>query len=327
MPARHLRRRLVTVPLLVAGLLTLGSCGEEESSSETAEADFPMTFQNCDRDVTIDQPPERVLTIGAEAPTLVAAAGGVDRMVARSGEFESPLGEYESVLEDVPQLNTTADDPSTEAIIAENTDLVISRGSEQPLDSVGIDQIVISGRCRGADDEVTAAGTFEEFYADIELYGRLFGTEDTAADAVEDLRQRVSAVEEQFRDAPPRQAAAVIYGSGGDQLGSYGGLSMAHQQMEALGLTNVFEDEPERFFEPNVEELIERNPEVVVLLFEDDSGTAESNREKLLAESGLDGVEALQAGDIATLSFSLSTSAPVSVEGLEMLAEQINDLD
>lgn len=286
-----------------------------------------MTFENCGREITIDQPPERVLTIGAEAPTLVAAAGGVDRMAFRAGEFDSPLGEYESTLEDVPELTTDTDDPSTEAIVAEDIDLVISRGSEDPLDSVGIDQIVISGRCTGADDEVTAAGDFDEFYADLELYARIFGTEDTAADAVDDLRERVSAVEERFQDAPPRRAAAVIYSAGGDELGGYGRLSMAHHQLEALGLTNVFEEEPERFFEPSIEEFIDRDPEVMVMLFEDNVGTAESFRAQLLADAPLGGVSALEAENIPAISFSLSTSAPVSVEGLEMLADQLDDLD
>jgi hypothetical protein len=51
-------------------------------------------------------------------------------MIARSGEFDSPLGEYEAVLEGVPQLTTDTDAPSTEAIVAEDADLVIGRGTE-----------------------------------------------------------------------------------------------------------------------------------------------------------------------------------------------------
>jgi iron complex transport system substrate-binding protein len=71
------RRHLVTVPLVVAGLLALVACGDDdESSSEAAEEDFPMTFENCGQDVTIEAPPERVITVGAEAPALVAAAAG-----------------------------------------------------------------------------------------------------------------------------------------------------------------------------------------------------------------------------------------------------------
>lgn len=125
--------------------------------------------------------------------------------------------------------------------------------------------------------------------------------------------------------AAPRRAAAVIYGSGGDQLGSYGRLSMAHCQMEALGLTNVFEDQPERFFEPSAEEILDRDPEVLFLLFDD--GTAEGDREKLLAESALVGLSALQTDDIIVQSFALSVSAPSAVQGLEMLADQFEALD
>lgn len=116
--------------------------------------------------------------------------------------------------------------------------------------------------------------TFEDdVFSDIELYGRIFGTEDAAAAAVAELRGRVAAVEERFADAPQRRTAAVTDAEGG--LGSYGRLSIAHNQMQALGLRNVFADQPERFFEPNIEEIISRDPQVLILLFDNVGETAE----------------------------------------------------
>jgi iron complex transport system substrate-binding protein len=320
-------RRVLLV--LCAGLLLLPGCADGDQDINAAPGgDFPMTVQNCGHDVTIDAPPERILTIGAEAPTLVAAAGGADRMVARSGEYESPLGEYESALQDVPQLTTNADNPSVEAIISQEPDLVVTRGSEDAaaLEAIGIDRLVISGRCRGSDNKVTAAGTFEEVYSDIELYGRIFGTQNTATAAVAGLRERVARVEKQFKDSPQRRAAAVIYSGDGEQLGSYGRLSVAHQQIEALGLANVFEESPERFFEPSIEEFIERAPEVIALLFENNVGTAESFKARLLAQPELADVSAIRSGDIISIPFALSASSPISVLGLEMLADQLDDL-
>jgi len=115
-----MRSTFAILSVIVFSVLALGVCGAGESSNSAAVGDFPMTVQNCGRDVTIDAPPERVLTIGAEAPTLVAAAGGADRIVARSGEYGSPLGQYESLQQAVPQLTINTDNPSAEAIIAQD---------------------------------------------------------------------------------------------------------------------------------------------------------------------------------------------------------------
>ncbi len=285
-----------------------------------------MIVQNCGREITIEERPERVLTIGAEAPTLVAAAGAADRLVARSGEYGSPLGRYESALEGVPELTTGHDDPATEAIIGQDPDLVITRGSEsaEALEAAGVDRIVIGGRCRGPDDEVTAEGTFDEVYSDIELYGRLLGTGDAATTAVADLRERVTAVEQRFGEAPQRRAAAVIYAEGG--IGSYGRLSIAHQQMQALGLSKVFAGSPERFFEPSIEEIIERDPQALIVLYDEKGETAEGNRARLLAQPELAEVSAIRDGDILVLPFALSASSPLAVQGLETLADQLDEL-
>jgi iron complex transport system substrate-binding protein len=164
----------------------------------------------------------QVLTIGAEAPVLVAAAGGADLMVGRASEYGSPLGRYQSELQDVPELTTGQDDLATEAIIGADPDLAITRDSEDaaPLEVAGIDRIVISGRCSGADDEVTAAGTFEEVYSDVALYWRIFGTEDTAATAITDLRARADNVGETAEEtraeltADPRLADVGAIGGG-----------------------------------------------------------------------------------------------------------------
>ncbi|MGH3565560.1 MAG: hypothetical protein ACRDRH_05920 [Pseudonocardia sp.] len=146
-----------------------------------------MTVQNCGHDVTFDSRPEQVLPIDAGAPTLVAAAGGADQ----------------AALQGVPQLTTNTDIPSIEEIIAQQADLVVSNGAEDAaaLAAVGIKQLVTSGRCRGADGKVSASGTFDEVFADIELYGRILGTQDAATATVADLRRRVTAGRNSSRPA------------------------------------------------------------------------------------------------------------------------------
>jgi iron complex transport system substrate-binding protein len=61
-------------PLLLVCLLVLAGCGDSDDvpTAQVATAErFPMTVETCGRNVTIERPPERVMSVGAEAPTLM----------------------------------------------------------------------------------------------------------------------------------------------------------------------------------------------------------------------------------------------------------------
>jgi len=129
-----LASRLRVVVLLVVVALLAASCGgTDDSSTEpvadtaaasaadttavpaadttaapvAAEADgFPLTFTNCDLEFTLDSAPERVLLMEAAAPSLLFAAGAIDRVVARIEEFpaEYYTADEMAVLNTIPAL-------------------------------------------------------------------------------------------------------------------------------------------------------------------------------------------------------------------------------
>ncbi|MGH3565561.1 MAG: hypothetical protein ACRDRH_05925 [Pseudonocardia sp.] len=88
----------------------------------------------------------------------------------------------------------------------------------------------------------------------------------------------------------------------------------------------MFGDARERLFEPSFEEVIARDPEVFVLLFENNVGTAESFTARLVAQPGFGDISAIRNRDVIANPAALSTSSAVSVGGLEMLAGQLNGL-
>ncbi|MGH8932816.1 MAG: ABC transporter substrate-binding protein, partial [Egibacteraceae bacterium] len=173
---------------------------------------FPMTFKNCGRQVTIPESPERVLVIAAEAASLVWAAGAADRITTYA-TYGEPLGPAEDALRAVPDT-LPADNLAKEAIVGQQPDVVITWGFDETtpeeLAEVGIPTIIISGSCidEGGPQSKGDFGTFEGIYTDIQLYGRLFGTEEQAARAMVELRERVATVEE--RNAVPEGSEAAV---------------------------------------------------------------------------------------------------------------------
>lgn len=136
---------------------------------------------------------------------------------------------------------------SREAIIAERPDLVVTFGltgiSTDDLAAPGIATLLVSGRC----DEAGApqSGRFSPLQAmldDIALYGRISGGERRAQAAITALRERIEAVRESAGGSGNATGAALFVTDAETPIGAYGDLSMVDEQLEVLGLRNVFGD-------------------------------------------------------------------------------------
>lgn len=312
--------------MMLVPLFSVAACGEIQTQPpprSTSEA-FPLTIDSCGRQVVINSPRQSVLTVASVAAPLVAAAGGAGKIVARTFETASFPGEYADELAAVPLVSRT-EELSREAIIARKPDLVITyEGSDnapQDLEAAGIPVYIPKSYCTD-----NAQGDYEAIFADIELVGRLLGTQDAAGREAATLRERVSAVEKTSSGTPQRRsAAALIFGRGTPTISAYGNPSTVDQQMEILGLTNVFRDVDERVFDPTIEDIITRNPDIVILLTQGDQ-TPEGVRESLRNRPELRGITAISNDRIIVLPAGFILPSPVAVQGLEVLAQQLAQL-
>ncbi|WP_306368939.1 ABC transporter substrate-binding protein [Nocardiopsis sp. CC223A] len=339
---QHSMRRPVRRPglALVAatGIIAVTACGGgggggDETAAGAGSEGFPLTVQNCGREVTIEAPPENLYVIGGEAGTLVHAAGGTDRIGTFSPLIGEPLGDAEGPLGEAEQAPIqSSDDISREVIIGAGPDLVVTYGlnefGPEDLADAGIPTLIISGYCGGfGAGQSDVEDPLEGVYDDITTLGEVLGTEETAEQAVTDLRGRVDAVRQQAEQSPPPGGtAAALFVAGPDSgLGAYGRRGMIHQQMEYAGLSNVFEDTDERYFEPNTEALIDAAPERLIALYEPGDTSEQEVRDTLTGRSELGSVPAIEAGEVMVLDFYYSGHGTLAVDGLEQLAELINE--
>jgi iron complex transport system substrate-binding protein len=315
-----------TLKLLPVALcaLAIGACGRGDKTPGAdagASGDFPMTLSVCGRKVTIDKEPQKILTIGSDPAAAVAAAGAGDRVVARSSEGGGPLGPYESVLGKAPQI-TTNDAPSLEAIIGRRPDIVVSyelSSTDLPagLSAAGIETVTPSWRCD------TGGVDFDDTYRQIEQLGRLFGTSTAADAAVAKLRSRQAAVEKRFSGADKRTATVIYVSEGG--LSAYANHSVDHTVIHTLGLSDVFGDVAKRNVDINVEELIERNPDVIIATYGGSGTQIKDGDDAIRALRKIPGVNRLKAvrdGSIIPIHFGYLVGGPLAVDGLEMIADR-----
>jgi iron complex transport system substrate-binding protein len=360
----HPSKRFSALAAVAALAIVAAACGDDDSGSttnttaaaattpapsatdatttaaETAAADttagesaagFPLTFTNCGREFTLDAPPERVLLMEAAAPSLLFAAGAMDRVVARIEDFpvEYYTPEELGVLEAIPALQAEATstggvEVSLEAIIEVEPDLVIGYDTEtitaDALADVGIQLYVMPPFC---DDPPLPS--FESIVDEVRFYGELFGTSDVADQAADELAAIVASA----ADAPVAAgatAAALYVSSDGSAIYAYSSLGMVHPLMEALGMTNVFAELSERVPEVSIEEVIDRNPDVLVLLYDDTGLTPDEIAALVTDLPGAGGITAVAEGAVFPLLFNFAEPpTPLVVQGLSVLSEQITE--
>lgn len=237
-------RRLTPLPVVLLAAALLTSCANPAPATTEATLGFPMTISSCGRDVTFTTPPRRVVTVGSVAAPLIAAAGAADRIITRTFETAPFPGQYADSLKNI-EITAPTGELAREEIINRTPDLVVSfegaAVTPDDLARVNIPLLVTRGYCRDA------SGTYDDIFADIELYGRLFGTSAAANTEITALKQRVAAIADRHRaDPAARPAAALILSRDGAKISAYGSTSTVATQMRTLGLANVFGDVAKR---------------------------------------------------------------------------------
>jgi iron complex transport system substrate-binding protein len=210
-PRRHLAHRLTTVAVTVAVAAMLFACGSDDSADADADTDpetdtatddtaaadaFPVTITHAYGEVTLEAPPERVVTLGAGDLAVANALGA--NIVAAVKNFELP---YLQPDVDPAVYSLTATEPTAplnvEAVASKEPDLILATSSNQ------IDEATYASL-----SEIAPVVTYEEALyeaprnEDALVIGRALGDEEGAEeliaeadDAVAALRQELPGIE------------------------------------------------------------------------------------------------------------------------------------
>jgi len=315
-------RRPLAVLAASASVLALTSCGlgASERSASGGSGTYPVTVENCGAEVTFDAAPEQVVLLKSAAVPYLARLGVLDRVTARAGEY--PRDYYDdatwAALEDIPALTGKTDASghlliSKEVVIDQEPDLVlgeIDNLGRDTLGAVGIPLIEEPAMCpRGLDDP-----GFDDITDQMSTYGEVFDRRDEATAANAAIEQRVA--ELSAPEGGERRTAAVLYPTvGGGVTYAYGARSMAHPILEAAGLDDVFADTDERVFEVTAEELIGRDPDVLVLLHS--AGDPDRVVAAVTGLPGADSITAVREGELLPLLFNyVEPPTPLALDGL-----------
>jgi iron complex transport system substrate-binding protein len=218
--------------------------------------------------------------------TEILLALGLEHVVAGYARVhfdptEPVLPDFADAYEDLDLIAET--NPSREVFLAAEPDLAVaafgfsgdSGLSEEGLRADGIETFLLRDQCQDRDGPVE----LDDLHATIADLGALFGVPERAEALVADLRATVADVRGQVADEEP--VRVFVYDSGADAPFTVGNGGMSDAVITAAGGQNIFSDTDDQFFTSSWEEVLGRDPEVVVImdyLHGDDGDDASAKR-------------------------------------------------
>ena len=264
--------------LLVASFSFISFVGG--SAGVAFAADYPLTVtDDLGREVTLQAPPTRVVTMIPSHTETVCALGACDRLV---GVDEN--SNYPAEVADLPNLGSGFA-PDVETIVALEPDLILTDESGDLAETLsGLGLTVYAGTPQ----------TFEELFNTFEVVGELLDKEDEAARLSSRVQNEVEAVAALVADAP----APTVYYELDASPYSVGPDSYIGTLISKAGGRTVVEPGMGDFPLLDPEFVVSADPEVVVLADAPFGESAATLRER----PGWTGLTALRTGRVAELS-------------------------
>lgn len=310
------RKLFLLAVLLAAAAALFAACnGEEEAGPTTPAAlvetptatptpsPFPLTVESSDGEaLTLEAPPQRIVSLAAHATEILCAIGAGDQLVAVDRFANCPLGSDEK-----PQVD--AYQPNLEAIAGFEPDLVYVFSNidniVQALRDVGIPVLYLE-----------LPSSLEGVLDHILLFGRVTGREAEAQELVQSMRERMDAIQAGLAEV--EQGPRIFHELDPTYFYTVSPESFVGDFYNFLKAENIAAGAAEAYPQLSAEVIIQRDPEVIILADEAAGATPQSVKER----PGWDQISAVKNDRICTVDADLvSRPGPRIVEGLEALAQ------
>ncbi|KAA1424429.1 ABC transporter substrate-binding protein [Mumia zhuanghuii] len=315
--------RPVLPALLCSSALVLTACGGASDTSDAAvgTADgYPLTIDNCGREVVIDAPPQRVVSLNQGSTEILLSLGLADRMVGTATWTDPVRENLAADNESVPRLSDQA--PSFERVLEAEPDLVTASfestlgeggvATRDDLEKLGVPSYLSPAECEkdneGDDDGSRATPlAIDTVYGEVTDLATVFGVPDKGADLVAELRASLT----QAQDVVDAEGVSAMFWFANSESPYLAGCCGAPGIIsEALGLENVFDDTTAEWPQINWETVADRDPDVLVI--------GDLTRKSQTAETAAAKIAFLEQHPVTREMTAVKNKRYIAVTGAEM---------
>ncbi|MFC6490985.1 ABC transporter substrate-binding protein [Nitratireductor sp. GCM10026969] len=334
---RHLYSR--TLRFLLAAATTLFAATPRAAFAQ--QTHYPLTLTNCGQEITFEQAPERVVSVGQSSTEILYLLGLADKVVGTALWLGPVLKEFEAVNAEVPRLADNA--PSFESVLSAKPALVTTQFESQigpkgvvattaQFADLGIPVYTAPADCIGKDNSTGGDGlrtvTFamDLIYREIDDLARIFDVKERGEALIADLKAREAAAKEKIATLTGDISAVFWFSSADLQTDPYvaGRRGAPAYIMSTLGVRNVL-DSAEEWPTIGWETIARADPTVIV--------AGEMDRQRYPADDLAVKLEFLRTDPVTSLMPAVREDRIVimdaqamnptirTIEGIEVLAE------
>lgn len=285
-------------------------------SSQTVEAPTPTSqaielVDGLGRTVHLPAPAVRIVSLAPSNTEILFAIGAGEQVVGRDD-----FSDYPAEVQSLPGVGGGFGDYNLEAIVDLQPDLILAAEINTPeqvqaLADLGITVYLLSNPT-----------TLEEMYENLELIGRLTGKSEQANRLIETLKGRVEAVDALIGQVDSKPT--VFYeldGTDPAKPWTAGAGTFIDALIARAGGVNITTDLSGQYMQFSIEELLVRDPEIILLGDAAYGVTPESVAQR----AGWKDLQAVKNNRIYPFDDNLvSRPGPRLVDGLEELARLIH---
>ena len=300
---------LVLAVVTVACARGASTAPRASETPTTTGASFPVTITDDDGvAVTLDAPPERIVTFAPSATEVVFALGLGDRLVGVAGAFD----DYPAAAKGIDEIGGAGDfgvDPNIEKVLSLRPDLFLTIS--------GGDQWKERLRDLGVPVFTTDSTDLADVFHDIETIGQLTGTVGVAGAIVAKMQAAAADVEARVEGD---SAVPCFYEVYYPPLTTVGPDTFIGDLLSRAGCRSVSARARSDYPQWSVEDLVRQNPEVYLV-----SSESGATPKAVASRPGFDAVAAIAAGRVIPVDADLvSRPGPRVVEGLRLLARALH---
>lgn len=311
--ARPARNLLLLSLLAVALALPLAACVSVDTATEatptasaTSAAEFPVTLEAANGKVTIDERPERIVSLSPTATEMLFAIGAGDQVVAVDDQSDYPP--------EAPTTMLSGYQPNVEAVARYEPDLVVASGASglKSLGDISIPLLV-----------QPAAATLEGAYEQFEQLGAATGHASEAAEEVERIR---SSIAEILATVPDFDEPPTFFHELDNSYFSVTSDTFIGQVYELVGLTNIADEADKAgtgYPQLSVEYIVDADPDLIFLA---DSECCDQTPERVGNRPGWDQISAVRNDAIVDVGDDVSSRwGPRVVDFLQTVVDAVKE--
>lgn len=330
--------------LSLAGLMLLGACAKtnvaesstvaetaaEESQVETKTEEategsqevvkLTNLIEGVEYEVEFSKAPERAISLSGFMTEMFLSLGLEEHMVGYGYQDNAVLPQYQEALNKVEEISK-AENPSKEVVLSKEPDFMTgwkSTFSEKNFNKEFCDTNGIYIYIPRS--EYPNAG-MEEVYADFENMGKIFGVEDRAKEIIATMKSEIASIEEKVAD---KEKVRVFIFDSGEAAPFTASAGLATDMISKAGGENVFAGTEKNWMEVSWEAVIEKDPEVIIIMDYDASNPASEKEKFLLNYAPIAEVSAIKNERIFTLGLSDVLAGERDVQTIQEMAKRFH---